>query len=419
MHEVARGKPGLRVLIVEPENGGGMWHYALSLSRALVRGGFRVTLGTVFPFEELGHDGVDIRAIGVLTGPTSSRPLSLLRRALAHLDRLNRLRRTVVELRPGVVHLHNPIGKLDFLYFRLLRFSSARVVYTAHDAQPLHREGTWFDWARYRAADAILVHSSRDIPVLLSKGIDKSRIFVVPHGNYLHYCPPALPPARAKLLLGLPADARVVLFFGMISAYKGLDVLIDAFSHLSAAHSNTRLVIAGAAGEDLAPYLRRIHELHLDEQVVLDPRYIPFDEFPKFFSAADLVVFPYRRISQSGVLQLAYAYGRPVVVTNVGGLAEAVAEDRTGLIAATPDPQAFASAMLHLLTNESEAARMGERGRALARSKYSWDSIVEKIAVVYESAQPEPAASTSRTWLEAPSREHGTRGWPRNKERTE
>jgi D-inositol-3-phosphate glycosyltransferase len=412
--EVARDKPGRHILIIEPENGGGMWHYAVSLSTALARGGFPVTLGTVFPFEELGTSGgADIRAIGVEMPPTVRQPMSLMRRAVGHLDRLNRVRRIVGELRPGVVHLHNAIGTLDFLYFRALRLWSTRVVYTAHDVQPLHREQTWLDWARYRAADAILVHSSRDVPVLLSKGIDESKISVIPHGNYLQYCPVALPPGRAKLQLGLPADARVVLFFGMISPYKGLDLLIEAFGRLSAARSDVWLVIAGAPGEDVAPYLRRIRELRLGDRVVLDLRYIPFDELPKFFSAADLVAFPYRRISQSGVLQLAYAYARPVVVTNVGGLAEAVEEDGTGVVAATPDPRAFASAMLQVLSAPDKAARMGERGRSLAQSKYSWDSIVEKIAVVYESVQPGVSAVDSRQRVEASRMGEGTREWPR------
>ena len=321
--------------------------------------------------------------------PAAGRLMLFMRGMFSHLHKLNRLRHIMAKFRPDIVHLHNPIGKLDFIYFRLLKAFGVGVIYTAHDATPLRRRASWLDWARYRAADAILVHSSSDMTALVSNGIDWSKITVIPHGNYLHFCGDQDPCRdRAKLMLGLSPEARVVLFFGSIAPYKGLDLLIEAFSKLYREHSDLWLVIAGLPLEEFAPYQRRIEELNLADRILLDLRYIPFAEFPKYFLATDLVAFPYRRISQSGVLQLAYAYGRPVVVTDVGGLAEAVTEDRTGVIAKASDPEGFSSAIRRLLADEDEATRMGERGRFLARSKYAWDAIVKKIAKVYQSVQP-------------------------------
>ena len=382
--------PPLRVLIIETQNSDGPWHYAVSLSRALAQADVRTALATLFPYEELGdHDGVRLYAIGKKMPLAGRGAGTLVRRMVRHLGKLNRLRRTVVEFRPDVVHIsQTPLGGLDFLYFRLLRLMKIGLIYTAHDARPLDRRRNWFDLARYRAADAILVHSSSDLNALVADGIDESKITVIPHGTYVQYCPDQdASPIRAKAQLGLPAQGRVILFFGTIAPYKGLDLLIEAFARLRDEDANTYLVIAGKPLEDFAPYRRRIQELNLVDRVLLDLRYIPFAEFPKYFSAADLVAFPYRRISQSGVLQLAYAYRRPVVVTNVGGLAEAVAEDRTGMIATTFGADELSSAMRRVLADPEEAMRMGERGRRLADSKYSWGPIVEKIAHVYESVR--------------------------------
>ncbi len=376
----------LRVLIIEPQNQGGMWHYAFTLAKALDQAEYQAALATIFPFEDLGESGnVNLCPIAAEPPPSSSRLARQVGRVMGHLAKLNNIRRIISEFHPDVVHVHNSLGKLDFLYFKLLKAHGARVIYTAHDARPLDRSENWFDWARCRAADAILVHSWRDATTLISNGVSESKITVIPHGNYLHFCHyQDLSQRRARQLLGLPLDARAVLFFGTISPYKGLDLLIEAFSRLSGDDSNIHLIIAGPPTEDFAPYQRQIQQLHLSDRIVKDLRYIPFAEFARYFLAADLVAFPYRQISQSGVLQLAYGYARPVVVTNVGGLAEAVAQDRTGLIATASNPQEFSDAIREMLADPEKAALMGERGRLLAATKYSWSAIVNEIARVYQ-----------------------------------
>lgn len=381
----------LRVLIVEPQSADGPWHYAFSLSRALAQAGFPTALATVFPYEDLGDPG-DVRlcAIGEETPRERRESTSRLRRLIGHLHKLNRLRSIVAAFRPDIVHLaQTPLGNFDFVYFGLLKRLKAGIVYTAHDPSPPDRRAKWLDLARYRAADAILVHSSSDVQTLLSAGIDRSKVTLIPHGTYLEYCRDEdTPPDHAKTRLGLPAHARVVLFFGSIALYKGLDLLIEAFATLRAQRADTYLVIAGQPLEDFSPYRRRIEELNLADRVLLDLRYIPFAEFPTYFSAADVVAFPYRWISQSGVLQFAYAYGRPVVVTEVGGLAESVAEDRTGVITTEVGAAAIAAGIAQVLDHPEDAARMGERGRALARSKYSWESVAKQIAAAYHAVRP-------------------------------
>jgi len=190
-------------------------------------------------------------------------------------------------------------------------------------------------------------------------------------------------PEEAKRLLGIPPDARVVLFFGHVEWRKGLERLIQAFDLLAVDYSDLYLVIAGTANEDFSPYQRLIAKLRARDRVVVHLGWIEFSEMQRYFNAAFVVVLPYRRISQSGVIQLAYAYRRPLVVANVGGIAEVISEDATGVVAASGEPADLADAVRQLLSSPDEAIRMGERGRVLAETKYSWSGVAREVSEYY------------------------------------
>ena len=388
-----------RVLLIEPQGApGGMWHYVGCLADALAGAGLDVTLATIAPYEPLeSRHEIRVCSIGTAANPRLPLPLRLPARAAGQMERWARLRRLVRTLQPAIVHVHNPLSKLDFLRFRGLRNIGARVVYTAHDPRP-DTGTTWFDWARFRAADAILVHSTNAKNDLIAGGIAPSKIARIHHGNYLKFCQETgVPSAEAKRLLGLAPSARVLLFFGTIMRYKGLDVLLEAFARVSPEHPDLHLVVAGEPLEDFAPYRRDIERLGIAGRTLLDLRYVPFNEFPKYFASADAVVFPYRNIYQSGVLQLAYGYRRPVVGTNVGGLGELIEEDRTGVVAAAEDPRALAAAIQRLLADPVAAAEMGVRGRRLAESKYAWETVAQRVIEVYRSVHVSVARDHPRS----------------------
>ncbi len=375
----------LRVLAVEPESQpGGMWHYACSLAKALQSAGAEVALATILPFEPL-EDGLDLPVWPLGARAPHARPAapSLVLRGASHICKVGRLCALTRRFRPDVVHVLNPIGKLDGAYFWAIKAPGARVVYTAHEPRADTGDG-WPESLRYTAADAILVHSSNGVKDLTTRGIPESKIVQIHHGNYLHFCRRVeLSPEAAKRSLGLQPADRVVLFFGTIAPYKGLDALIDALGALRDAGLLPYLVVAGEPLEDVGAYRRRVHALGLTERVVFDLRYIPFAELPKYFLSADVVVFPYRRIYQSGVLQLAYGYGRPVVATAVGGVGEAVAEDGTGVVVPPGDPPALAAALRAVLSNPGMAEEMGRRAYRAAEDKYSWRAIAQTIEGVY------------------------------------
>jgi glycosyltransferase involved in cell wall biosynthesis len=200
----------------------------------------------------------------------------------------------------------------------------------------------------------------------------EAQIIRVPQPIYDFFpAPPSTKAARQQL--GLPEEPPVVLFFGLVRAYKGLGILLQALTHLPQAW----LLIAGEFYQPRHEYERQIVELGLNGRVRVEDRYIPNEEVPAYFAAADVVVLPYRSATQSGVSKLAYHFDKPVVITNVGGLAEEVAEGKTGYVSRPNDPIALAAAIEKVLREQNRvdfAAHIREY-----KKRYSWERVVETL----------------------------------------
>ena len=168
------------------------------------------------------------------------------------------------------------------------------------------------------------------------------------------------------------------LFFGFIRRYKGLHVLLDAWPEVVRQVPDARLVVAGEFYADEA-VLRR-QAAALGDSVRLDADYIPDGRVPLYFSAADAVVQPYLSATQSGVAQIAFHFGRPVVTTSVGGLAETVPDGRAGLVVPPDDPAALAAALVRFATESLGPAL--EAGVAVERERYTWDRLAEALELL-------------------------------------
>jgi glycosyltransferase involved in cell wall biosynthesis len=273
---------------------------------------------------------------------------------------------------------------------RRLRSAGARPVLTAHDLLPLYdpderpadRRHSFA--ALYALADAIIVHTQANRAELVATfPVDATKVRVIPQGNLADFAGQAIPPTEARATFGLDPAARVVLFFGLIKPYKGLDHLVRAFATVRRQVTDARLVIVGQANEDFTHYRRLVDRLGLADVVVTDLRYVPHAEMARVFAAADVVALPYVRTYQSAVLFAAYTFGRPVVVTATGGLTETVGGDDTGLVVPPADPDALAGALIELLSDLARCRRLGERAQALARTKYAWPEIARQTEEVY------------------------------------
>lgn len=200
-------------------------------------------------------------------------------------------------------------------------------------------------------------------------------IAVTPHPLYDHYGQ-LLPKADARRALGLDEQAPYVLFFGLIRAYKGLDLLLEALADARLAEAGVRLVVAGEFYDDEQPYRDKIQELGLAERVVLHNRFIPDAQVNLYFSAADIVCQPYKSATQSGVTQIAYHFCKPMLVTNVGGLAEIVPHGVVGYVV-PPLPASIADALLDFYANNRESAFT--QAAAQEKKKYAWTHLTQAL----------------------------------------
>lgn len=192
-----------------------------------------------------------------------------------------------------------------------------------------------------------------------------------PHPIYDTYGEP-LKKAAARHLLALPESALVVLFFGFIRRYKGLDLLLEALAQTPDIH----LVVAGECYEDWIFYQKIIQENGLEGRIHLFNEFIPAEQVRVFFSAADLIVQPYRSATQSGISQIAYHFEKPMVVTNVGGLPEIVTQGISGYVV-EPEPGAIAEAMRDFFDNNREQTM--REGVVAEKKRFSWEYLVEKL----------------------------------------
>jgi len=373
------------VLIVDQGGRGGVSDYIRFLASALADLGIPVTIATADDHLYPHLPGVRIEGVfGYIRGHSPAarlvrrvglgRPANGLR-FMWSLPRLVALSR-----RHALTHSHGwetpSIGVIATL---LLRASGAVVVYTAHNT---------FERGPRR------LDSARILPALTRRTIvhteaDRARVSrppaVIPHGHYgalADDAPPADPDA-ARAALGLPADAPVVLLFGVLRPDKGLVDLLDA----AAAAPEWHVLIAGEDHGGLEGAAHRLAVPRLAERVTVLEGFQPMDDVARLFAAADLVALPYRQASQSGALHLAYGFRRPVVAYPVGGLVEAVIPGVTGLLCRDTSPDALASALREAGTlGRSELRRLGEEGRRWARENFDWGQIAASTEAVYLSA---------------------------------
>lgn len=200
-----------------------------------------------------------------------------------------------------------------------------------------------------------------------------------PHPLYDTFGEP-LPKLTAKQMLHLPPEHDYILFFGFIRAYKGLDLLLQAFAdERLAQRRNLKLIIAGEFYEDPQPYNVLIQKYQLEARIVRATDYIPNEAVRQYFCAADLVVQPYKHATQSGVSQIAYHFDKPMLVTAVGGLAELIPAGRAGYVTRA-EPEAIADAIVDFYVHHREAY-FSSQVREL-KKQFSWESMVASLKLV-------------------------------------
>lgn len=194
-----------------------------------------------------------------------------------------------------------------------------------------------------------------------------------PHPIYDHYGE-RMSKNEACKALNLPADKNYMLFFGLVRAYKGLDLLLGAFGCVKDQLPNLQLIIAGEFYEDEDKYRAQIAQLGLADRVIIRNEFIPDGDLRKYFGAADLIVQPYKTATQSGVTQVAFHFEKPMLVTNVGGLGEIVHDHQMGY-ACEPTAEAIANDVSDYFTNNRQEAYTSYLQKE--KTKYTWSKMTE------------------------------------------
>jgi len=200
-----------------------------------------------------------------------------------------------------------------------------------------------------------------------------------PHPIYDHYGEPMSKEAACEAL-GLNAECEYMLFFGLVRAYKGLDLLIDAFAQVKDRLPKLRLLIAGEFYEDEQKYREQISRNGLDERVIIRNEFIPDADLRKYFGAAGMIVQPYKSATQSGVTQVAFHFEKPMLVTNVGGLGEIVHHGLMGY-AVKPEADEIAASLMDYYTKDRQET-FTEYLR-LEKDKYAWDKMTHTFLRLY------------------------------------
>lgn len=380
------------VLIVDP--GCFTPGYDRGLAGGLKQAGWSVELITseheFEPLEEL--PGIPTRRLFASSrrDPRSrgSRHGRRLRRAVGYPIGLLRLDQELHRRAPGILHVQwAHVPSLDGIFWRRWQQAGWSIVYTAHDVQPL-RGTTPRAFARAHRrlvahADAVVVHYEAARRELVGVGVPVERIHVIAPGPPVEADPTLASRARARRALALDPDAPVVLFFGFVKPYKGLDVLLRSLPAVRAVSTDATLVVAGEIVGSQHRYDGLARRIGVGDAIRWRPGFVANGDLAGLFAAADVVVLPYLAASSSGVLLTAYAFRRPVVASTVGGLADLVDDGDTGVLVPPHDPSALAAAIAEVLRDRARAEDMGNRGHALLHSRHSWAGVAARLDTLY------------------------------------
>ena len=265
-------------------------------------------------------------------------------------------------------------------------FKRVPIIFTVHD--PIQHIGLRKMNRIYQdiAQKTILLQSSRFIvhgekmkkELAQKHNVSFARISVISHGELSFY-----QKWKSGLKCLLPSrDIKRILFFGVVRKNKGLEYLIRAEPIISKGYENYRICIAGKFEGDFDLYKKLIQDTTKFEII---NRYVSNNEVSELFDSSDIVVLPYVSATQSGVLALAFGFGKPVVATDTGSIPEVLEDGRTGLIVPPCDEKALAHAILELLLDKEKCLSFGRNAREVARSKLNWANIAVQTVELYKS----------------------------------
>lgn len=360
--------------------------YTIWLCRGLARTGHDIQLVTIADRSDLHDEPFTVLA----KSPSKSKSISKFIKLWQYVYYLGWLMIYILRSQPNIVHFQffrRP--RIESLYFPLIKLITSHLVYTAHNILP-HDHNVFDYYLRYpvyKSASTIIVHTEKiktDLQQTYQLDVDKIQVI------------PAVKPVSgtrddsinqqlAREKLGIGDDAKVLLFFGYIREYKGLDLLLESFDKARSTINNLILVVAGKphSTDLLRRYEQKIKMMAYSDSVMFYPEYIPKDEVDYYFKASDAIALPYKHIDFSGILQEAFAYKKPVLATDVGNFADFIVNGKNGYIAAEQNREAFATIIENAFADDQQLAQMGEHAFEMDKAYPDWQQIGKLTSEMY------------------------------------
>ncbi len=316
----------------------------------------------------------------------------------SHFNKLSRISSYYLKLFRYLLYSKSQIVHTQWIRFAILdgvfltlliKLLGKKAYYTIHDVLP-HTKKTLFFRVLYKIIyklqDEIIVHTNFIKERIVNEfSISSNKIHVVPHGVYqvVDNCDVSMEDARNYL--GINQDSVVLLFYGYIAKYKGIDILLEALKMVQEEGGNITLIIAGKLRNDYSLEFEEVLSKYQSNSIIKLIKYVNNWETNIVFKAADVTVLPYLEASQSGVLFMSYAYGVPVIVPNFGGFPDDILVDKTGYLFERNNSKSLKHVILRFCKNVS---KMTEKNRVyikeFAESNYSWDNSCINLVRLYK-----------------------------------
>ena len=352
----------MKLLLITLDTKGGMVHYTSQLANSLVKKNEVYVIAPKGIETELFSNSLHL--IQLHMGNVKENfllNLLLVNRGISFL-------RTIYKINPDIIHLQSyHLWLCLFLPF-LQKYS---IVTTIHDVNP-HLGSRAIDQnisrkIHVKFSDLLFVHGQNAKEVLEKE--TKCKIFAIPHGDYSFF-------TKLKTY-DYDEEPYTVLFFGRIAEYKGLTYLIKAAPLIISKIPNINIIIAGSG------YFREKNEIEASPNFEVHNYFIDDEDVGKYFQRSSVVILPYIECTQTGVIPIAYAFKKPVIVTNVGSIPEIVDDGITGYIVPPKNSNSLAEAVIKLIRDENLRKKMGENAYEKMKNELSWDAIAEKTVKVY------------------------------------
>jgi D-inositol-3-phosphate glycosyltransferase len=376
------------IAIIDPLGAHGSSHhfYLFGQAKGLINNDVSISLYTNNETDNPNLDGVRFFAFYKNIFKSKSRFISGIKWIIGSIFSVSHARFSGVR----VFHFHIFYTNILVLFNLLLvKLLFGKVVLTIHDVSSFANSSgsSIIGNMIYKLTDLILTHNefSKSEIIKVNPNLS-SLIHIVPHGNYIPFINVRDDKEKSRKRLEIPNDKKVLLFFGMIKKVKGLDVLLHALKDVIKENPDVLLLIAGKPWENnFSNYQRIIDENNLSDYCLLHTKFIPHADVEHYYCAADLVVLPYKKIYQSGVLVMTLSYGKPALVSDLPPLKEVVTDMQTAFLFESENAISLAEKLNSILLNPEKLEQVRINGEELINTKYDWNEIGRQTKQAYQS----------------------------------